>query len=101
MATGVTTDERVGKFYSQFKLNTDKRSYALFRIQDGKTIELEKVSEENETFFSFKEQFKPFECKYSLWKQNYTTLDGRPTEKLVFISWYACHSSLECAYVYC
>jgi len=56
-------------------------------IKDKKTIVIEKQGERTKTYEDFCEDLPENDCRYGLIDLEFETDDGRPTSKLVFISW--------------
>uniref|UniRef100_A0A7S0GMG6 ADF-H domain-containing protein n=2 Tax=Sar TaxID=2698737 RepID=A0A7S0GMG6_9STRA len=89
MATGVTAHADVTTSFSQFKLQQapfDIR-YFIYTIKDKKTIIVESQGSRDKTYEDFMAAFPENDCRYGLIDLDFETVDGRPTSKLVFISW--------------
>lgn len=86
MSSGVAVDDEIGSTFQDFKLNKKLRYY-IYKIQDKKTIVIEKSGERGETYDDFKASLPENEPRYGLIDLEFETNDGRPTSKLVFISW--------------
>ena len=56
-------------------------------IQDKKTVVIEKQGDRSKTFDDFVEDLPENESRYGLIDVEFKTDDGRPTSKIVFISW--------------
>jgi cofilin len=64
-----------------------KIRYFIYVIKDKKTIEIEKTGERNKTFDDFVADLPENDCRYGLIDVEFETADGRPTSKIVFITW--------------
>ena len=85
--TGVKVSDAAIDFYQEFKKSTNKEKFALFKISDdGKVIILEQSSD-NSDFEYFRSLLPADEGRFAIYKYEYTTSEGRLTEKLVFIAW--------------
>ncbi len=86
MATGVSVhDDAIAK-YAEFKKSSNASRYIIFKIVDGKIVLDGDMSEER-NYEVFLDQLPVDDCRYAVYKKDYTTHDGRPQTKLVFISW--------------
>lgn len=86
MSTGVTVADNVAAEFEKFKLSSNKTTFIIYKI-DGKHIVEHHRSGEGETFESFLTHLPENECRYGIFKMDFTTNDGRPATKLVFITW--------------
>mmetsp|Transcript_28567 Transcript_28567/g.60042 ORF Transcript_28567/g.60042 Transcript_28567/m.60042 type:complete len:143 (+) Transcript_28567:86-514(+) len=89
MSTGVAVDDAVSSAFQKFKLGQDpyKLRYFIYKIENKKTIVIEKQGELSKTYDDFVEDLPENDCRYGLIDIEFETADGRPTSKLVFISW--------------
>ncbi|CAM9355632.1 unnamed protein product [Heterosigma akashiwo] len=88
MATGVGVDDAVSAQFDEFKLQRapyNLRFYT-YKIEDG-NITIDTTGPREATWDDFCENFQPGEPKYGLFDLEYETQDGRPTSKLVLLSW--------------
>jgi cofilin len=88
-ATGVVVDDEVANAFQGFKLQSVgfKLRYYTYIIVDKKTIKIEKSGAREETYEDFCGHLPENDCRYGLIDLEFTTDDGRPTSKLVFITW--------------
>ena len=88
-STGVEVSSDVSTSFTKFKLQQEpyKLRYFIYVIKDKKTIVIEKTGERNKTFDDFVQDLPENDCRYGLIDIEFETADGRPTSKIVFISW--------------
>ena len=88
-STGVEVSSDVTTSFNKFKLQQEpyKLRYFVYVIKDKKTIVIEKTGERNKTFDDFVQDLPENDCRYGLIDIEFETTDGRPTSKMVFISW--------------
>jgi cofilin len=88
-ATGVVTDDEVATAFQGFKLQSAgfKLRYYIYKIHDKKTIKIEKSGDRSKTYEDFCADLPDTECRYGLIDLEFESDDGRPTSKLVFITW--------------
>jgi cofilin len=82
-STGVVVNDEVVEAFNDFKLKkgTNKLRYFVYVMsKDKKSIEIEKRG-------SICADLPENDCRYGLIDLEFETDDGRPTSKLVFISW--------------
>ncbi len=89
MSTGVTASDEATAAFAAFKQQSNKTVFMTFFIDTGGTgkIEVEHQSEDA-NFATFQALLPENQCRYAVYKRSITTADGRPTEKLVSITWY-------------
>ena len=105
-STGVEAADEVGSSFNQFKLQRapyDLR-YIIYVIKDGKIV-IEKQGAREKTWDDFTGDLPDDDCRYAVIDVEFETDDGRPTSKIVFLSWCvrrrACAASaLPCALTY-
>ena len=75
--------------FNDFKLQKGdfKLRYFIYSIQDKKTITIEKMGPREATYDDFVGELPDNDCRYGLIDLDFSSDDGRPTSKLVFISW--------------
>ena len=56
-------------------------------IKDKKTIIIEKKGDRAKTYEDFCADLPADDCRYGIIDLDFETVDGRPTSKLVFITW--------------
>jgi cofilin len=88
-STGVVVGEDVPSSVSQFKLQQGdfKLRYLIFVIENKKVILIEKQGPREATYEDFVDDLPENECRYGLIDIEFESDDGRPTSKLVFITW--------------
>ena len=88
-STGVSVDDEVASSFQKFKLQQEpyKLRYFIYEIKDKKTSIISKQGERSKTYDDFVEEMPENECRNGLIDIEFETDDGRPTSKLVFISW--------------
>lgn len=89
MATGVTVDDAVSEAFQQFKLKKGEYNlrYMTFKIKDKKTIIIDQLGGRDKDYSDFCEALPENEGRYGVIDIEFESDDGRPTSKLVFISW--------------
>uniref|UniRef100_A0A6T5XBY3 ADF-H domain-containing protein n=1 Tax=Thalassionema nitzschioides TaxID=33649 RepID=A0A6T5XBY3_9STRA len=89
MATGVRCHDDVAEAFTKFKLQQEpfKLRYFIYVIKDKKEIVIEKQGEREKTYDDFVENLPENDCRYGLLDLEFESDDGRPTSKLVFITW--------------
>ncbi|KAL3775007.1 hypothetical protein ACHAW5_003745 [Stephanodiscus triporus] len=75
--------------FSKFKLQQEpyKLRYFIYEIKNRKTIEIEKTGDRDKTYDDFVQDLPENDCRYGLIDIEFETSDGRPTSKIVFITW--------------
>ena len=88
-ATGVVVGEDVSYAFNEFKLQRGefKLRYFIYAIENKKSIVIEKKGEREKTYEDFVADLPENDCRYGLIDLEFETDDGRPTSKIVFISW--------------
>jgi len=87
-STGVVVDEEVSNTFQDFKLQKgEKLRYYIYEIKDKKTIVISSKGERSKTYDDFVDELPEAKSRYGLIDLEFETKDGRPTSKLVFISW--------------
>ncbi|KAL7444402.1 hypothetical protein ACHAXM_012004 [Skeletonema potamos] len=88
-STGVSVDDEVIASFQKFKLQQDpyKLRYFIYSIKDKKTIVIEKQGAREKTYEDLVEDLPENDCRYALVDLEFETDDGRPTSKLVLITW--------------
>jgi len=85
-STGVVVSEDIGPLYNDFKIKKKQRFYT-YLIEDKKLIKIDKIGQRDATYQDFCDALPENEPRYGLIELEFTTKDGRPTSKLVFVSW--------------
>jgi Cofilin/tropomyosin-type actin-binding protein len=86
-STGVGVDDAVVSQYNDMKLGRLGAKYITYLISDGRIV-TDKVGPSSASFNDFVAAFAvDGGCSYAILDMNFTTRDGRPGNKLVFISW--------------
>ena len=101
-ATGVVVDENVSKMFQKFKLKHEdfKLRYFTYLIKDKKVIEIDKQGPITATYDDFVKDLPENDCRYGVIDLEFESEDGRPTSKLVFISWNPDTASVRSKMVY-
>ena len=86
MATGVKVHDDVGPQYNDFKLKKLGAKFILYKIDNG-LIVTDVLGAHDATYDDFIAHLPPDEPRYAVYDFEYTTKDGRPADKVVFISW--------------
>jgi len=87
-STGVVASDEVSSTFQDFKLGKgEKLRYIIYTIKDKKTIVIEKKGVRSKTYDDFCEELPENEPRYGLVDLEFTTTDGRPTSKMVLITW--------------
>jgi cofilin len=86
MSTGVTASDEVVTNFTELKKQSNKTTYVVYKIEDGKIV-TEFTSGEDALFSDFLTHLPADDCRYALYKMDFTTNDGRPGNKLVNIAW--------------
>jgi len=86
MSSGVKVDAEVDTAFNELKLNKTHRFYT-FKIQDKKVIKVDQSGARGATYDDFTSVLPENEPRYTLIDVEFKSTDGRPTSKLVFISW--------------
>lgn len=75
--------------FNEFKLKRGefKLRYFIYAIENKTKIVIEKKGARNATYEDFCSELPENDCRYGLIDLDFETSDGRPTSKLVFISW--------------
>jgi cofilin len=87
-STGVVVDDVVATTFQAFKLGQgEKLRYYVYKIENKSKIVIDKKGEKAKTFDDFCGELPEDDCRYGLIDIDFETVDGRPTSKLVFITW--------------
>jgi cofilin len=88
-ATGVVADDDIATAFNDFKLKKGEFNvrYFTYYIKDKTTIKIEKQGSIDKTYDDFVSDLPENDCRYGLIDLDFETKDGRPTSKMVFISW--------------
>jgi len=90
MSTGVIVADDVAFAFNEFKLKRGEfhLKYFIYKIgKDKKTIEIEKKGSLDKNYDDFVSDLPENDCRYGLLDLDFESDDGRPTSKLLFISW--------------
>jgi cofilin len=81
-------DDEVASTFSNFKLQKgEKLRYYVYKIINQSQIVIDCKGARTETYEDFCSHLPDDDCRYGLIDLDFTTDDGRPTSKLVFITW--------------
>jgi len=100
-STGVTASDEVATTFQDFKLGKgEKLRYIIYKIEDQKTIVIEKKGERSKTYEDFCADLPEDEPRYGLVDLEFKTTDGRDTSKLVMITWNPDNSKIKLKMLY-
>jgi cofilin len=80
-----------GEHFQALKLRK-KHRYLVFKIGETE-IDVESVGARSATFEDFKKCMPENDCRFGVFDFEFKTSDGRPTSKLLFISWFPHNST--------
>ena len=88
-STGVVVDDEVSSSFQGFKLQSAgfKLRYYIYSIENKSVIKIESSGERSKTYDDFCGELPENSCRYGLIDLEFKTDDGRPTSKLVLITW--------------
>eukprot|EP00544_Gedaniella_sp_CCMP2646_P011302 CAMPEP_0202494194 /NCGR_PEP_ID=MMETSP1361-20130828/10991_1 /ASSEMBLY_ACC=CAM_ASM_000849 /TAXON_ID=210615 /ORGANISM="Staurosira complex sp., Strain CCMP2646" /LENGTH=142 /DNA_ID=CAMNT_0049124617 /DNA_START=40 /DNA_END=468 /DNA_ORIENTATION=+ len=89
MSTGVAVADEVASSFEAFKLKKGefKLRYFIYKIENKEIIVIEKKGSIDKGYDDFVADLPEDDCRYGIIDLEFETDDGRPTSKLVFISW--------------
>jgi len=93
-ASGVTVHDEIAGLYQDFKLQKTPTRFYTYKIENKKVIIVASSGERSATYEDFCKDLPESEPRYGLIDLEFKTKDGRPTSKLVFISWIPDSSSI-------
>jgi cofilin len=101
-STGVVVADDVAGAFTEFKLQRGdfKLRYFIYVIQDKKTVTMEKQGPRESTYDDFVADLPDDDCRYGLIDLDFIAGEGRPTSKLVFISWNPDNASVRAKMLY-
>lgn len=74
--------------FNDFKLQQgEKLRYIVYKIENKKTIVIDKKGTRDMTYEDFCKEMPENDCRYGVIDLAFSTVDDRPTSKLVFITW--------------
>ena len=85
--TGVKVSQEVVDRFAEFKLSKNKTTFIIFKIVDKEEIVTDFISGEDEVFQTFLDNLPERECRFAIYSFDFTTKDGRATNKMMSISW--------------
>lgn len=83
-ATGVKIADEVVENFKAFKLKKSGLKYITYKIADGTIVQDVQGTGD---FDEFKAALPEKDCRYAVYDLDFTTNDGRPKDKIVFITW--------------
>ena len=89
-SSGVSVTDNVIEAFNNFKLKKEphKLRYFIYKLSDDKKfIDIESQGDLSKTYEDFVEALPENECRYGLIDIEFQTNDGRPSSKIVFITW--------------
>jgi len=84
-ATGVSVADATIAEFNDFKKATNPTKYMVMKIEKGQIIT--ESTSESASFEEFISGLPADDCRYAVYKMDFTTNDGRPGTKLVKIAW--------------
>lgn len=90
MSTGVKVDDAVVNQFNDFKLKKLGVKYIIYKIDKvngADKIITDTTGDSSATFDSFQASLPSNDARYAVIDHDYTTKDGRPGNKIVFIAW--------------
>ena len=84
--SGVVCSDSIQQLFEEFKITKTVRFYT-YKIVDKKVIEIDVSGPRDNTYEDFCKALPPNEGRYGLIDLEFTTAEGRPTSKLVFVTW--------------
>ncbi|KAG1713525.1 hypothetical protein DVH05_001312 [Phytophthora capsici] len=91
MSSGVGVDDEVITQFNDFKLKRAPHDfrYFIYKIEDDSQIVIESTGPSTESYQDMADKLAQItnDCRYALVDLDLTTKDGRPTSKIVFLSW--------------
>lgn len=85
-SSGVKVESEIPTLYEEFKLKKTLRYYT-YKIEKKKLIKIDAIGQIDATYDDFCKEFPEAEPRYGIIDLEFETKDGRPTSKIVFISW--------------
>ncbi|KAG6966506.1 hypothetical protein JG687_00004797 [Phytophthora cactorum] len=90
-SSGVGVDDEVITQFNDFKLKRAPHDfrYFIYKIEDDSQIVIESTGPSSESYQDMADKLAQItnDCRYALVDLDLTTKDGRPTSKIVFLSW--------------
>ena len=83
-STGVKIADAVVDNFKVFKLKKSGYKYITYKIESGVIVE---DAAGDGDFNAFKASLPEKDCRYAVYDLEFTTNDGRPKDKIVFVSW--------------
>ncbi len=84
-STGVSVSDNAVAKFTEFKKSSNSIKFIVFKIE-GPEIVVEHESDSSD-FDAFIQLLPANDCRYAIYKMDFTTNDGRPGTKLASISW--------------
>lgn len=79
-------DDDIESTFNDFKINKTNR-YFTYKIENKKKIKIDATGARDASYDDFCKELPEDEPRYGLLDLEFETKDGRPTSKLVFLSW--------------
>jgi cofilin len=86
-STGVKVDDAIVNEFNDLKLGRVEAKYVIYKIDGGKIV-TDVLGPKGSSFDSFRDCLPTDDCRYAVYDCDYTSSDGRPSNKLVSIAWY-------------
>jgi len=88
MSTGVKVDDAVVAQFNDFKLKKLNKKFLIYKIDGGSIVTDTSVSGDTSAdFASFQAALPANDPRYAVLDHDFTTKDGRPGNKIVFVAW--------------
>jgi cofilin len=84
-STGVSVSDAAIADFNEFKKSSNKTKFLIFKIESGSIVK--EHASESASFDEFIALLPADDCRYAVYKMDFTTTDGRPNTKLVSIAW--------------
>jgi len=83
--TGITVPDETVALFDDFKLKRTSHKFVTFKIEGDEVVPAEKIDDADfDAFLGCLQEDQPRFCILDF---QYETTDGRPTDKVVFVSW--------------
>lgn len=86
MSTGIKVHDKVVTDFNEFKLKKLGTKYIIYKIEEDKIV-TDKQGAPGASFADFQRDLPGNDARYAVLDHDFTTKDGRPGNKIVFIAW--------------
>lgn len=87
MSTGVKVVDEVVSQFNDFKLKKLDKKFIIYKIEGDKIV-TDVAGPANSDFAAFQAALPANDARYAVLDHDFTTKDGRPGNKIVFVAWY-------------